>query len=64
MSDLVFITATVAFFLAANGFVTLCSRILGSGSTSTTRPGTNDSSVVGPGGGRGATGRKAEVSTP
>jgi hypothetical protein len=38
MSDLIFVAATVAFFLVANAFVTLCNRVLGPGPTTTTRP--------------------------
>lgn len=33
MADLLFVSMTVAFFLAASGFVSLCNRILGSDST-------------------------------
>lgn len=32
MADLLFVAMTVAFFLVASGFVTLCNRILGSDS--------------------------------
>lgn len=37
MADLLFVATTVAFFLVATGFVTLCDRIVGGDSPSSAR---------------------------
>lgn len=46
MSDLIFVAATVAFFLGANAFVTSCNRILGPGPSTTPQPRADEHSAV------------------
>lgn len=54
MGDLIFVVVTVAFFLVASSYVTLCNRILGSDTSSPTESLSREIPTIGAGESAGA----------